>query len=356
MYTSFWNNIHFQKQPHLSNETLFQHFKFTYESKNWSNIGSFNYQGSAPYPYMNRKFKDLNRTRGIISYFHHPLKDIYFKAAAGLMTCLKALDFFHTNLFNPLQALPTMKLLFLYLNNWFGSETVFHSWAADVKEMYDWFPQADILRAVKWALSYVSKNYRRNSVAVFFKSTNKAELENPILLMKRWIFLFKIFSQFVNLKYPMNIFLWTVLFSFNCLDAPREDQDHRVLAWLYAYFMNISLDAAFMTIWPSCFSFVILTTSEQLLSIDPQTSPQNPLPSHFWTNFKLKPTILPCLWFLKSVRKTRLNFLKENLLLQMILCLVSGCQKTLTHSNNHTSERHKGNSLVGEPPKNVSEN
>ena len=37
---------------------------------------------------------------------------------------------------------------------------------------------------------------------------------------------------------------------------------------------------------------------------------------------------------LKSVRKTRLNFLKENLLLQMILCLVSGCQKTLTHSNN----------------------
>ena len=162
---------------------------------------------------------------------------------------------------------------------------------------------------------------------------NKAELENPILL-KRWIFLFKIFSQFVNLKYPMHIFLWTVLFSFNCLDAPREDQDHWVLAWLYAYFMNISLDAAFMTIWPSCFSFVILTTSEQLLSIDPQTSPQNPLPSHFWTNFKLKPTILPCLWFLKSVRKTHLNFLKENLLLQMILCLVSGCQKTLTHSNN----------------------
>gem|GEM_PF-1487133 len=181
MYTSFWNNIHFQKQPHLSNETLFQHFKFTYESKNWSNIGSFNYQGSAPYPYMNRKFKDLNRTRGIISYFHHPLKDIYFKAAAGLMTCLKALDFFHTNLFNPLQALPTMKLLFLYLNNRFGSETVFHSWAADVKEMYDWLPQADILRAVKWALSYVSKKYRRTSVAVFFKSTKQSRIGKSYL-------------------------------------------------------------------------------------------------------------------------------------------------------------------------------
>ena len=83
---------------------------------------------------------------GIISYFHHPLKDIYFRAAAGLMTCLKALDFFHTNLFNPMQALPTMNLLFLYLNSKFGSETVFHSWAADVKEMYDWLPQSDTLQ------------------------------------------------------------------------------------------------------------------------------------------------------------------------------------------------------------------
>ena len=88
---------------------------------------------------MNRKFKDLSRSRGIISYYHHPLKDIYFKAAAGLMTCLKAFDFFHTNLFSPLQALPMIKFLFLYLHNRFGSETTFHSWAADVKEMHDCF-------------------------------------------------------------------------------------------------------------------------------------------------------------------------------------------------------------------------
>ena len=28
---------------------------------------------------------------------------------------------------------------------------------ADVKEMHDWLPQSDILQAVKWALSYISK-------------------------------------------------------------------------------------------------------------------------------------------------------------------------------------------------------
>ena len=101
--------------------------------------------GSLPYAYIMRKFKDLSRKRSIISYFHHPLKEVYFRAAAGLMTCLKAIDFFHTNLFNPLQALPTMKLLYLQLHNKFRSETIYHSWAADVKEMYDWLSQADIL-------------------------------------------------------------------------------------------------------------------------------------------------------------------------------------------------------------------
>ena len=75
-------------------------------------------------PYMNRKFKDLSKSRGIISHYHHPLKDIYFKAAAGVMTCLK--EKIHTNLFSPLQALPMINFLFLYLHydNRFGSETM----------------------------------------------------------------------------------------------------------------------------------------------------------------------------------------------------------------------------------------
>jgi len=58
-----------------------------------------------------------------ISYFYHPLKEVYSRAAAGLMTCVKVLNFFHTNLFSPLEALPTIKLLYLQLNNMFGSES-----------------------------------------------------------------------------------------------------------------------------------------------------------------------------------------------------------------------------------------
>ena len=219
MRSSFWCNIHFQKQPHLSEQSILSYFKYTFDANNWNLYGSFNVHGSAPYPYMNRKFKDLSRNRGIISYFHHPLKDIYFRAAAGLMTCLKALDFFHTNLFNPMQALPTMKLLFLYLNNKFGSETVFHSWAADVKEMYDWLPQSDI-RYLFFAqlngCSHISpKNIEEIQLLSFLKRQNVAELENHINQMNLSTFLLKKSSGSVSLKLLMHTLFSTRLCSFN---------------------------------------------------------------------------------------------------------------------------------------------
>ena len=176
MYTSFYTNPNFQRQHHLSEQAVLQHFKYTYEANGWSIFGSFREHGSVPYPYKVRKFKDLSRSRSIISYFHHPLKQVFFVAAAGLMTCLKAVDFFHSNLFNPTQALPTMKLLFMQLHNKFDSETVFNTWVADVKEIYDWLPQSDILRAIKWILSYIAKTSRRASVTVFYKCTKKSRI------------------------------------------------------------------------------------------------------------------------------------------------------------------------------------
>ena len=99
------------------------------------------------------------------------------------MTCLKAVDFFHSNLFNPTQALPTMKLLFMQLNNKFGSETVFNTWAADVKEMYDWLPQSDILKAIKWILSYIAKNLEGHLCLCFTNAQRKVGLEKAINMM-----------------------------------------------------------------------------------------------------------------------------------------------------------------------------
>ena len=52
----------------------------------------------------------------------------------------------HLNLFNPTQVVPAMKVLYLQLHNRFGAKTAHHSWAADVKEMYDWLPQQHIIK------------------------------------------------------------------------------------------------------------------------------------------------------------------------------------------------------------------
>ena len=61
-FLSFYSNINFQRQPHLSTECVLQHFKYTFDSKNWHSIGFFNMKGSLPYPYKIRKFKDLSRS------------------------------------------------------------------------------------------------------------------------------------------------------------------------------------------------------------------------------------------------------------------------------------------------------
>ena len=80
---------------------------------------------------------------------------------------------FHTNLFSPLQALPTMKLLYLQLNGAFKSETSFLSMCADVKEMYDWLPQHHIIKAIEWVLKTIEKRSRRSHVTVFFRETKQ---------------------------------------------------------------------------------------------------------------------------------------------------------------------------------------
>ena len=176
IFSSFWKNSNFQLQEVFTPESIISHFKFNYEQNNWSTIGKFLPFGSLPYAYVMRKFKDLTRKQNIISYFYHPLKEVYSRAAAGLMTCVKALNFFHTNLFGLLEALPTMKLLYLQLNNMFGSESSYISFAADVKEMYDWLPQNDILNAIEWVIKTIERKSRRSYVTVFCKERKKNRL------------------------------------------------------------------------------------------------------------------------------------------------------------------------------------
>ena len=83
---------------------------------------------------------------------------------------------FHSNLFNPTQAVLHMKFLYMFLRDAYGANTEFMSWAADVKEMYDSLPQEDIIKAITWILKTVQKSSRRDFVCVNLKDRKKHHL------------------------------------------------------------------------------------------------------------------------------------------------------------------------------------
>ena len=87
IFSSFWDNRNFQKQPHLSIQSVFSHLKYIYAKNKWSDIGKFYSLGSLPYAYVTRKFKDLSRKRNILSYFHHPLKQKNSNQPKGPVFC-----------------------------------------------------------------------------------------------------------------------------------------------------------------------------------------------------------------------------------------------------------------------------
>ena len=122
------------------------------------------------------------------------------------MTCLQVIDF------------PTMKLVHLQLHNKFGSVTVYHSWVAHVKEMYNWLPQQDFRKAIKWVLKYVERKPRRSHVAVFYKKSKKNRLgksyntDTLISISFQMIFIISCF-QLKNAYFHLTgrVFLHTIL-------------------------------------------------------------------------------------------------------------------------------------------------
>ena len=95
------------------------------------------------------------------------IKEMYLRAAAGLMT---SFDFFYTYMFNPFQPCKLWNYhIYLQLHNKCGSETVYISWGFDVKEMYNWLLQQDIIKAIEWVLKHMERKSRRSHITVFYK-------------------------------------------------------------------------------------------------------------------------------------------------------------------------------------------
>ena len=84
----FYNDINFQRKDELTEQSILQHFRHAYESNIWPNFWAFEGKRFGPIPLQIKKVQRSVESRSIISYFHQPLKKVFFVAATGLMTCL----------------------------------------------------------------------------------------------------------------------------------------------------------------------------------------------------------------------------------------------------------------------------
>ena len=66
--------------------------------------------------------------------------------------------------------------------------------------MYDWLPQADTPKVVKWVLSYVSKSFEETKLLFSPNVQSSLDLKSHMSLMKLLISLLKTFLMCVNLK------------------------------------------------------------------------------------------------------------------------------------------------------------
>jgi len=177
MKSQYWENTEHFKKLDISPKQFITSCKDSYQKNDWKSFGKIPNRSQPPYVYIVRKFKDTSRIRGITSYYHHPLKKVYHTSASGLMTVLKNIPFAHGNLFSTKEFLPYLKDSYSNIKNSYGKDTTIMTWAADIKEMYDWLlPQNIIITAIKHILQHVQKSSRRFWVSVNIPTPKKSHL------------------------------------------------------------------------------------------------------------------------------------------------------------------------------------
>ena len=81
---TFYDDTDHYKHTHKNKSEIMEDFQKFHE-KNGEKIHRFHgKKRSIPYAYTLLKFKDINRTRPIVSYFKHPLKETYNFASRAL--------------------------------------------------------------------------------------------------------------------------------------------------------------------------------------------------------------------------------------------------------------------------------
>jgi len=143
--------------------------------------GSFNRKGKLPYGYILPKFKDLNKTRPIVSYYYHPLRRLLNIFARALTFLLKSCtEVRHLTIWTTDALMQNIKH---QTEEWMAdNECEYAMVTGDIKNMYTMLPPEEQTKAVEWLIEmmlptrrekYITIKRRGREGARFGRSYNK---------------------------------------------------------------------------------------------------------------------------------------------------------------------------------------
>ena len=133
--------------------------KLFQQNKTASDLGNFNHNGRVPYAYAIPKDKDTKRFRPVVSYFKHPLKMIYNRAARALLFLLDYADI--GNMLKKCDDLIEKISLFTFHNHYKLYLTTF-----DIKDMYTNLEHHLVIKNALWLLDFVNQKSRRKIICI----------------------------------------------------------------------------------------------------------------------------------------------------------------------------------------------
>ena len=111
------------EKSNMTEKELFEQWK-AFHGKHLTKIGPFDKKGRIPYGYILPKFKDLNKTRPIVSYYCHPLKRVLNIFARALSFILKSCTTIeHLTIWNTDALVDNIKL---QTHQWIDGNKIFH--------------------------------------------------------------------------------------------------------------------------------------------------------------------------------------------------------------------------------------
>jgi len=143
---------------------IIQEWQAFYE-KHAMRLGPFNKKGKIPHGYILPKFKDLNKTRPIVSYYHHPLKQILNITARAITFLLQTCTTIrHLTLWNTNALVANIQL---QTNTWIDREKYnYRMTTGDIKNMYTMLPPEEQTETIMWLLEQAKPNRRNTYITV----------------------------------------------------------------------------------------------------------------------------------------------------------------------------------------------